>query len=298
MMVTRDPSPQLRPFVKAMWATDGRPPGGGPESEPRPSPVPRRERVLPSGTMHVVFRLSDDPLRLFEDENDPVGHVVGHCIVGGARSAYYVRDISRPARSIGVQFHPGVAERLLGVPAGELMEHHTPLEDVWGRAAPEIRERLELAGSPERSLALLDTILSERLGVVRARGPHPLVTRALALFEATTDVRRVVDASGYSHRQFIARFRDAIGLTPKIYCRILRFQRALGSVLQGGSASRGSWASWADLAMAAGYADQAHFNREFRAFSGITPGRYRDLAPPWSHHVPIPSAAEPSPIRR
>jgi len=271
MMITRRPSPHLRPFVKAIWAGDG--------LASVAASAAKRERVLPTGTMHLVFRLGDDPLHLFDDENDPVGRTVGHAIIGGARSAFYVRDISRPARSVGVQFHPGAAAQLLGVPANELMERHTPLEDLWGRTSSEMRERLALASSPDRAIDLLESFLTERLGLVRES--HPSVAKALELFAVTADVRQAVTASGYSHRQFIALFRHAVGLTPKIYCRILRFQGAIARVAEGPARS------WADLAMAAGYSDQAHFNREFREFSGITPGRYRDLAPIWSHHVPI-----------
>jgi AraC-like DNA-binding protein len=80
-----------------------------------------------------------------------------------------------------------------------------------------------------------------------------------------------------------------VGLTPKLYCRVLRFHHAIE---QAGSVDRGSWA---ELALGAGYADQPHFNRDFREFAGVTPSRYRELAPVHSHHVPILGRADRRP---
>ena len=94
-------------------------------------------------------------------------------------------------------------------------------------------------------------------------------------------MRAVVDESGYSHRQFIALFRRAVGLAPKVYCRVLRLQRALVRL-----AARPD-ASLVELAMDAGYSDQPHLNRDFRELAGMAPGQYRDRSPSFSHHVPI-----------
>jgi AraC-like DNA-binding protein len=74
-------------------------------------------------------------------------------------------------------------------------------------------------------------------------------------------------------------FSRAVGLTPKTYCRVLRFQHVLRR------AGTGGLSSLADLAIASGYSDQPHFNREFRELTGVTPAEYRLAAPPAAHHV-------------
>jgi hypothetical protein len=73
--------------------------------------------VMPTGGMHLVFRLSEEPLRLFREETDSVGQTMSHAMVGGARSMYYERDVSRVAASVGVLLQPGASELLFGVPA-------------------------------------------------------------------------------------------------------------------------------------------------------------------------------------
>ena len=266
--IQRAPSPWLQPFVRTLWVS----------RDDRGS-ASAREHVLPSGAFHLVFRLSGPALRLFDGPEDRAGRLVARAVVGGARSDYYVRDVSEPVCSVGAQLHPGAAPLLLGIPAGELAERHTPLEDLWGRGVHEIAERLAEAGSVGQQLTLFESIFAERLP--RVRGIHPAVAEALAGFDTRMDVRSLVARSGYSHRRFVALFREAVGLSPKRYARILRFQAALARV------ARQPAPSWADLALAAGYSDQSHFNRDFHEFAGVTPGQYRELAPPESHHVPV-----------
>ena len=265
MMLTRLPGPRLRPFVKILWASD--------QAVSPGSVAADRERVLPTGGMHLVFRLSDHPLRLFNDIIDPIGYRVGHMIVGGARASFYVREISQPVSSVGAQLRPGTAELLFGVPAGELAGRHTPLEDLWGPSAVEARERLIEAGGLQPRLDVLEALLAARLPTVR--GLHPAVAQALERFTTTADVRQAVKESGYSHRRFIALFHRGLGLTPKLYCRVLRFQEALEQVAAHAAASL------VEVALDAGYSDQAHFNREFREFAGVSPGNTANSCRPF-----------------
>ena len=282
-MIIRDNAslpPALRPFVRMLWFSD--------ERARTRNGLTARERVLPTGTMSLVFRVSDHPLRLFDTDGNE-SRTVGHAIVGGTRTSYYVRDVSQPTQSVGAQLHPGAAELLLGVPAGELAERHTRLDDLWGHAADEARERLALAGSLEAALDLLQTLLTGRLP--RVRGIHPAVAHALARFATTSHVNTVVNESGYCHRRFIALFRESVGLSPKVYCRVLRFQSAIDQI------AHDPEAPWANLAAMSGYSDQAHFTRDFRTFTGFTPGAYRRMRPTAKNHVPIDADPEADPAR-
>jgi AraC-like DNA-binding protein len=270
--IQRAPSPALRPFLRTLWVSrDDRGPAKGAE---------QREHVLPTGDVHIVFRLAGPALRLFDGPDDPVGRTLARAIVGGARSGYYLRDVSQPVFSVGAQLLPGAAPLLFGVAAGEIAERHTPLEDLWGAEVREIEDRLAVAGSDQDRLALFEKILAERLP--RIRGIHPAVAQALAGLGAREGVGSLVERSGYSHRRFVALFREAVGLSPKRYARVLRFRRMLDRV------AAPTPPPLAELALEAGYSDQAHFNREFRELAGVTPGEYRTLAPASGHHVPVP----------
>lgn len=269
--VSRLPKPVLRPFVDLLWAADG----AGVSSA-----ASGRELVLPTGAVHIVFRLCDRPLRVFKDGDDSIGDVVGCSVIGGARARPYLRDVSMPAPSVGALLRPGAAELMIGAPAGAFSHAHTPLGDVWGAGAiAEIREKLGEATSAWHRLDVFEAALTTRLP--RVRGINPVIAHALARFGVSCRVGDVVRECGYSHRHFTAIFNETVGLKPKTYFRLLRFGRVLDRLtVEPGIA-------WADLAAAEGYADQPHFNRDFLEFAGLSPGSYRRLAPIFSRHVPI-----------
>ncbi len=269
MLLTRAPHPVLRPFVRTVWAIDAL----------DSAPCAERERVLPTGLMHLVFRLSDVPLRLFDNICDFTGHSLGFTIVGGARSSSYIRDTSVPSASVGAQLNPGAAELLFGAPADELAERHTSLDELWGSLAGEILERLVTADSLDQQLDIFENFLMSKLP--RVHGLHPAVADALEQFTRTSSVHEVVKRTGYSHRRFIELFTQAVGITPKLYTRVQRFQRVIEMATFSPSASL------LDLALEAGYSDQPHFTRQFKEFSGMAPGEYLRLVPSSPNHLPL-----------
>jgi AraC-like DNA-binding protein len=235
--------------------------------------------MLGSGATHLVFRLSDHPIRLYDDVTDRTGTSMGHAVVGGARATYYIRDTPRPVRTVGAMLLPGAATLLFGAPVDELAGRHTPLLDLWGRPAVEWRARLLEVAEPERQLELFEELLAARLPEVR--GLHPAVAHALARFPSTADVGEVVAETGYSHRRFVALFHGTVGLRPKLYCRVLRFHNALRLL------ATCPPLPLAEVALATGYSDQPHLNREFGELAGISPSEYRAAAPASPLHVPL-----------
>lgn len=269
MDLIRPPAVALQPFVQCLWF-----------KQAVPSPAPR-ERVLPTGTMHIAFRLAPEPVRVYRSDDDANGHALAWGVVGGARSSAFFKDVSIPARSVGAMLRPGAAMVLLGCRADSLAERHLPLSACWGESARRLSECLVRIGDAEEALALFEAALLTRLPRVRAL--HPAVAAALEHFSDGEPVAAAHEASGYSQRGFIALFRREVGLAPKRYCRVLRLQQALAHWNEAPAIDL------ADLALRAGYSDQAHFQREFRALTGITPGTFRVLSPSRSHHVPLVS---------
>ncbi len=89
------------------------------------------------------------------------------------------------------------------------------------------------------------------------------------------------DQTGVSERRFIELFRRQVGLAPKLYSRVRRFQAALRRI------PTVTEVDWADLALACGYFDQAHLIHEFRSISGLSPVEYLGLRTEHLNHVPI-----------
>jgi AraC-like DNA-binding protein len=270
MFRTYRPSPPLAAHVACLWYAD------------LPAPAAdATERVLPNGAMQVVISLHDRPFRVF-DRHDPSRHVVTPgAIVTGPAAEYSIISAADTASTVGVAFKPGGAAPFIGVPAVQLHDRDVDLATLWGRGlAEEVRARVLGATSPREMVTVLDEVLCRRR--CERDQVHPAVTWAVAAFQrvdAPLSVAEVVERIGLSHQRFLALFHDTVGLTPKRFSRLQRFQ----AVLRGAAAPDAH--TWADLAAVCGYSDQAHLTHDFRAFSGLTPSEYVRRRTNFVNHV-------------
>nr|BFE38284.1 AraC family transcriptional regulator [Actinomadura rugatobispora] len=243
------PHPALRPFLASYdgyWED---------------TVVPSRMRTLPGRHAVVIISLGT-PLRLTVP-----GAGSGHygTFVSGLYDAHGSYEHPGGQRGVQLDLTPLGAYTLLGVPMALLTNIAVELADLIGPAAGELVERLAgEPGWPER-FDLLDRFLLHRLEI----GPSPAaeVVRAWQVLEATGGMAPVAELAGevgWSRRHLTHRFKEQVGLPPKVMARVLRFQRAL-DLLAGGDPG------WAGVAARCGFYDQAHLNREFRALAGCTP---------------------------
>ena len=148
----------------------------------------------------------------------------------------------------------------------ELAGRVVPFPDVAGRAHAGLAGRLgECRGWAER-LDLIERLLLGRL--VSSTPRAEMVAWAVGQIEAAggaVDIGALAGELGYSHKHTIELFRDQVGVPPKLYARIVRFDRLMRHLRSGGAGS------WAELADRFGYSDQAHLVREVRHFTGLAP---------------------------
>jgi AraC-like DNA-binding protein len=165
---------------------------------------------------------------------------------------------------VGVRLRPGVAGAVLGLPAGELRDESPEADEVLGRDETEaLLAELHAGGDSHAVLRRAIELRSER------RAPDPLVRAAIAALDRPdARVAQVADALGVSARQLQRRVTDAVGYGPKVLARILRFRR-LQSLAAGPSDD-----ALVDLALEAGYADQAHMTAEVTRLAGLSPVRF------------------------
>jgi len=239
----------------------------------------RRERVLPSGNIQVILSLARDFL-LECPEGEPSRPTAPSLIVG-ARSVYEVIDSSDMAELIGVVFEPGGFTPFVSDAADGFSHQNVALEEVWGAAAGSLRDRLREIPTPREKLCSLERFLLDTFAGRFSRNPQ--VSFALSRFEkapALTTVREMARETGWSERRFSQVFREEVGLPPKVWCRIQRFQRALRQL------HAGAEVPWAELAVDCGYYDQSHFANEFRAFSGVDVTSYATRPRQWANQIP------------
>lgn len=209
---------------------------------------PRQTTILPDGCIDLIWQTDREPF------------VAGPMTVPASA-------VTEPGIvTLGVRFRPGVAAALLGVAASELRDSNVPLRELWPRARHDIAGDLAFDVSDALSLPAAVSVVNALLE--QATPADRFVVDATRWFaqHPGQSAAAFVAGSGVSERHARRRFQDHIGYGPKTLQRILRMQRVLWLLSRPGPPR-----SLASLALAAGYADQAHLTREMRALTGQLP---------------------------
>jgi AraC-like DNA-binding protein len=229
------PPEHLQPFVECFWTHR---PGNSVVDYP----------VLPDGCVDIVY--SPGTTRDLQ-------------VVGTMTRA---RKFTLVAGQIefGVRFRPAMSQAFLPVPGLDTTDQSIDLSEIWGGDARRLVEQVSEAQSPAQCVHLFETHL-------RNPGDITLVQRLCAAIVEQTGQVRIDDLAfqaGLSARQLRRLFLEQVGLSPKHFCRVIRFRNSVSRLVQSGHTE------WAHMALDCGYYDQAHFINEFREFSGYTPGEF------------------------
>jgi AraC-like DNA-binding protein len=241
----------LAPWIECVWVLQGRI-ASGTESE---------QRVLPDGCPELILHFGD---RVLQD-----GAHQPRYLVAGQMDRCLLLSPHGSVDVVGVRFHPEGARAFLRHPMSLLTNRFVELESVVGSAAT---RELEAAGEVARERHRLEKIwcfLERRVSGIWL--PDAAVTHAVRLFvaaEGGISVDRLSDQLGISVRQLDRLFADQVGVPPKLFAQILRFQHVFRAWEQQ------DWPRLADLAVECGFFDQAHLCHVFQRFSGLSPSGF------------------------
>ncbi len=264
----RIPAAPLAGFVRTLWYAQVE------------DAAHRRERILPNGCVQVILNLARD--FLLDCPEGEADRRTPPAVIVGARSVYEIVSRSDMADLIGVVFEPGGFGCFAGDAVNLFSNRNVPLEDVWGAPAQPLRWRLRETPTAAAKLELMENFLVTRYA--RRLTRNRTVEFALSQFKrapGASKVREVARNVGWSERRLSQVFREEVGFSPKVWCRIQRFQQAVRMLHAGGDVR------WAELALDCGFYDQSHFANEFRAFSGIDATTYSALRSPWVNHIRV-----------
>jgi AraC-like DNA-binding protein len=267
------PAPPLSEYIDMLWLYE------------RGADPPTLERALPTGTVEMVIDLGGGPVCVY-DRNDPTHTLISHHgpMLCGPHTGYFVIDNLQPW-VLGAHFKPGGAFPFLGLPASELHDQHAALADLWGASAFDLQECVMDAPTPAAMFRILEAALLDRLCnpvMGHHMVQHPAVAFALREIQYARPLTAVTDQIGLSTRRFSQLFGEQVGLSPKRYQRVMRFQDVLRRIYASAPLD------WADVALDCGFFDQAHFIHEFRAFSGLSPTEYMAQRGRHQNHVSLP----------
>ncbi|MGH2800722.1 MAG: helix-turn-helix domain-containing protein [Thermoleophilaceae bacterium] len=239
-----------------------------------------RRRELPAG--EVVLIIGFGPKLETSYPHRAPDRVAHHrSFVAGLHDTHCF--VESPGTQAGIQLNltPLGACLLLGVPMHELTNGVVELDDLLGADGELLVERLHDAPGWEARFELLDSALVRRLDAARPASPDVAwAWRRLIQSGGRLPVGELCAGLGCSRKHLLRRFMEQVGVAPKTYARVLRFQRAVRMLGHRDGASwiderergAGRGMGWGEIALECGYFDQAHMNRDFRQFAGASPG--------------------------
>jgi len=170
--------------------------------------------------------------------------------------------------AVGAYLRAGSGAALLGVPPSVLADRIVSVDELWPVEGPALADAIEAAPDVDTRLALLERALVRHLPATGLDRPLIDLARAIDRGAGPQTVDDLAYRAGLSRQHLTRRFRAAMGVPPKLFCRLSRFHRLLREA-QGGTARADG--GWAGAAAACGYTDQSHMIAEFKAFTGLTP---------------------------
>jgi AraC-like DNA-binding protein len=260
-MASRQPLAALAPYVRELQGY-----------VERTSGVLRR-REFPG--LHVVVILEFEPrLRVYANGQELVHASYAGGFVAGLDGTFTLTEHFGLQAGVQLNLHPLGARRLFGLPLSELRGTTLHFRDLVPASQRGLSERLAELTDWDARFDLLERFLWERLR--EAAPANPAVAWALqriAQAEGAIDLEALTAELGYSRKHVISLFHDQVGVPPKLWARLTRFDRLRREL------SHGAPRSWAELALTCGYYDQAHLARDVRQFSGGPPRQLLESLP-------------------
>jgi len=230
--------------------------------ERRATSLQRRE--LPSHYVPLIINFGA-PIRVSRAADASRWDTFGS-FTTGAYDSYVLVETDAGAGGIQIDFTILGARLFLGIPLNELTNRAVALDDVFGRDGLDLAAALHDAPAWDDRFDLIDRAIVRRMASAR-----PLSREMRWTWDRIVETAGQISIGslsadlGWSRRRLVERFREDIGLAPKVFARVLRFNHAV-ETLKAGELRRLS-----DVALDCGYYDQAHFDRDFRAFAGVSP---------------------------
>ena len=225
----------------------------------------RRELPHPEGVL--IFNLGED-ISITGGDRRQIGLRSGQAFLAGVHLRPALSHSQGAQSGVQVELPLSALRRLFGVPMNRLVDQVLPLEELLGAEAHSLGQRLCDAPGVEARIAVLDAAFIRRL--TAAAPLDRRVTGAIHLLRHRfdLDIAEIGFQVGWSRKHLADRIQDAVGVGPRTFRRLLRFQRLTGEL------TKGPVRDWTAAALEAGYCDQSHLIREFREFAGLKPSEF------------------------
>jgi len=243
------------------------------------------ERFLPDGNTEIIIDLTENPQYIYNNETLQEIQTCRYAWVSGVRTRPITIPSGTGSRMLIVAFKKGRAHPFYCFPMSEIRDTVAEADLVFGRKFCVFREQLLAATSINRMFQLVEGfLLQQARDTVQEKDATKCIDYAVSRMVSHPILRclhQLSDEIGYSQKHFIDLFRQQVGVTPKQYLKIMRFQKAIRVI------ERSHTIRWSEIAQESGYYDQAHFIQDFKFFSGFTPNEYLNRKADTLNYVPV-----------
>ncbi len=226
------------------------------------------ERVVPTGHVFVIFELDGMVRNTFDNKTLEPKARFEKVWISGVHENYLSISAHPDSEMFVIQFKPFGALPFLHKPVAELNNRVIPAEEVFGEEIISLHERIKEAETSDQKFTVGEKWLEDRIdhGLLP---PTELIEFIDELQQRPTiKYQDLTEDYPHTQKHLINQFKKYVGLTPKYFQRMLRFNDILNKIQQQQKVN------WSDVAFMCGYSDQSHFIKEFHHFSGFNPSEF------------------------
>jgi AraC-like DNA-binding protein len=240
------------------------------------------DRFLPDGNTYVVIDLTDYPKFIYDNNTLKEIQSCKNVWFSGIRNKFITIPSGRDSEMFIINFCKGKAYPFVEMPMNELADYVVDGELVMSNQILDMRETLlDLLTIKQKFIYAEQFLLKSFLKKLTVNPFVDFSVNRIIQSPHQLSIQHLADKVGYSQKHFIKIFREHVGLTPKAFLKIMRFQKAIKEI------EATKTANWAAIAGEAGYYDQAHFINDFKEFSGFTPKQFMKMQGEFTNYIAL-----------
>lgn len=246
------------------------------------NPVHTIDRFLPDGNVNIVIDLTDYPKYIYHNETLKEIQTCRHVWFSGIRNRFITIPSGKDSEMFVINFHKGKSYPFVEMPLHELTDSVVDGDLVLTPGIMDLREMILGSVSIPQKFMIVENYLVRKFR--NKLTVNPFIDFAVDKIIRSPNgltIEEISNKVGYSQKHLIKLFKDHVGLTPKGFLKIIRFQKAIEEI------SAAKEINWSGIACESGYYDQAHFINDFRAFSGFTPQQYLQKQFEHLNYIPV-----------